>query len=143
MGDTYRIYRKRLYKYIVVDDLFTEKGTPYRLELLNTAKPYFLIMGNPVDAKKTLDVDMTYEDKDTMPSCADCNGKIEWESDDEVLNKTRDWAEIPPAGSGPAERHIQDIGHCVGCQSLYFDQGARDRFDKERLDGTRTQGYLE
>ena len=139
MNDAYHICRKHLYKYNIVNDLFTERGTPYKFTRLDATKPYFVIMGNSVRAEKTLDVDIAYDNKDAIPSCADCSGRIEWESEEDLLDKIRDFGEIVTAGQRYGKKYIQDIGCCVGCGSLYFDQGARDRFEKEHLDNPPIQ----
>ena len=139
MSSTYHVYRKRLYKYSIINDLFTERGTPYKFNRLDATKPYFVIMGNPVRAEKTLDVDMAYDDKDAIPSCADCHARIEWQSEEDLLDKTRDFGEIVSEVKRYGKKYIQDIGCCIGCGSLYFDQGVGERFEKERLDNPQVR----
>ena len=124
---TYYITRKTFYKYNVINDLYTERNTQYVFNRLNVTMPYYVIMGNPVRAEKTLDVKMSYDDECAKPSCTDCHAKIEWKSEEDILDKRRDWGEIVSNGQRYGPKYIRDFGCCVGCGSVYFDHGAKDR----------------
>ena len=125
-GGTYHMYRMRLYKYNIINDLFTKRGTPYEFKRLDASKPYFVILGNPVSAERTLDVDITYDNEDAMPPCADCKNRIKWESDEDILDKKRDFGDIVSEGKRYGKEYIQNIGCCIVCGSLYFRTSGAD-----------------
>ena len=126
-GSAYYISRKAFYKYSVINDLYTERNTQYVFNRLNATMPYYVIMGDPIKAEKTLDVKMPYDDECTRPSCADCHGKIKWESEEDILDKQREWTEVVNESQRYGPKYIRDFGCCMGCGSVYFDHGAEDR----------------